>query len=154
MGSASDTWTAPETQGELRARLPIAAPAAPFALGRTTGADLRTAFEQYGFPLVAEAPKPASLDPLGDAFVGNWEKEHLPKDRFMPLTGSLDLDVFRSGAIYGRAWGLDQDLRGIGVGVAWRLGDAWQLAAEIGVDPFSSLEEGRFAILMGMSRKL
>lgn len=170
MGSASDMWAPPDVgvspdvgmspdtgveaaAPELRMRLPISAPSAPFSSSPSTTADLRAACARYDFSAFREFAETEGLDPLGDAFVGNWEDEHLPPYRFMPLTGSLDLDVFWNGSIYGRAWSLDQDLRGIGVGVAWRLREAWQLAAEIGVDPFSTLEEGRFVVLLGVSRE-
>ena len=118
------------------------------------GPEMREKVASYRFPERVAAGAPAGLDPLGDAFVGNWEEQHVPPDRFVPLTGSLDLSMLPIGTFYGRAWGLDEDLRGLGFGMAWRLPENWDLAAEVGIDPFSTLEEGRVSILLGFSRRL
>ena len=123
---------------------------------RTTAlsTSLREDVAGHRFPIRVLPKAPASPDPLGDAFVGNWEQQHVPKDRFVPLTGTLDLSALPMGTFYGRAWGLDEDLRGLGFGMAWHLRDAWDFGAEVGIDPFSKLEEGRIAFLFGVSRNL
>jgi hypothetical protein len=118
------------------------------------GSSLREGVVRYEFPERVEGRAPSMPDPLGDAFVGNWEEQHIPRNVFMPLTGSLDLSVLSRSSVYVRAWGLDQDLRGAGIGVAWILPKGWSLAAEMGIDPFSTVEEGRVGVLLGFSRSL
>ena len=137
--------------------LPPARPISPDSerARRTTAlaGSLREDVRRHRFPVTPEfLPQPVP-DPLGDAFVGNWDQSYIPNDRFVPLTRSLDLSMLPTGSIYGRAWGLDEELRGIGVGMMWKLPDAWSLGAEVGVDPFTTIEEGRFAVLVGVSRR-
>ena len=42
----------------------------------------------------------------------------------------------------------------MGLGVAFPLGKRWSGAAEVGIDPFSTLDDGRMTLLFGFSRSL